>query len=367
MTYTLPRPEGWSFTTPKIIQLSWWKSVRPLSLLSYDLGIDLGTSNTLIYSPRHGIVLNESSIIAINSTTQVPIAIGTEARQLLGRTSENVRVCRPVRNGVIADLKLTQLMLQYFILKAQQGTCVFRPRLVIGCSCGATEVERKALIEAGLEAGAREVVLIEEPVAAAIGADLPIHKPNGNLVIDIGGGTTEMAIVCSSEAVFSQSIPVAGDTFNWAIIDYFRKTYHIHIGELTAESIKKQYGSASADSERDHSLIEVVGLSLGSGLPQRISMSCEELRHALSIPLDKIATNLLSFLERISPELLTDISERGIMLTGGGALLSGMDDFIRERTGLPVHVAQDPLTTVVLGTRYLIQGQQHLEDTCVAA
>ena len=360
MTYTFPCLEEWSLCTPKITQLSWWKSARSLRCLSYDLGIDLGTSNTLIYSSHQGIILHESSVIAFNSTTQVPITIGTEARQLLGRTSKNVKVYRPVRNGVVADLKLTQLMLQYFILKAQKGTRVFRPRLVIGCSSRATDIEREALIEAGLKAGAREVVLMDASIAAAIEAGLPIELPSGNLIIDIGGGTSEMAIVCSSEAVLSHSIPVAGDTFNQAIVDYFRRTYHIHIGELTAESIKIQYGSASVNSERDHSLIEVIGLNLCSGVPQRISVNCKELRHALFTPLRKIATAVISFLEKISPELLSDISERGMMLTGGGVLLPGMDDFIREQTGLPVHIAQDPLTSVALGTGGMLQGHQNV-------
>lgn len=355
MTYALSPPEEWSLTTPKTTPLSWWKSIRPLSHLTNDLGIDLGTSNTLIYSPHQGIVLQESSVIAIHQFTRAPIAVGTTARQLLGRTSAPVRVCRPVRNGVVADLELTQLMLHHFILKAQQGARIFRPRLVMGCSCGATDVERKALTEAALEAGAREVVLIDEPVAAAIGAGLPAEKPRGNLIVDIGGGTTEMAIVCSSQAVYSQAIPVAGDTFSQSISAYLRQTYQVHIGELTAESLKIQYGSVT-DSAADNAPIQIVGVHIGSGLPQRLSIDRGELRDALSPPLHKVAVSLLNLLEKISPELVTDISERGIMLTGGGALLSGIDTFIQDLTSLPVHVAQDPLHSVVLGTGSVLQG-----------
>lgn len=367
MTFSLSHQKGWSSATPKTTQLSWWKSIRPLSRLTNDLGVDLGTSNTLIYSPHQGIVLQESSVIAINQLTQAPMAIGASARQLLGRTSAPVRVCRPVRNGVVADLELTQLMLHHFILRAQQGIHVFRPRLVIGCSCGATEVERKALTEAALEAGAREVVLIDEPVAAAIGAGLPVENPGGNLIVDIGGGTTEMAIVCSSQTVYSQAIPVAGDTFNHAISEYLRRTYQVYIGELTAESLKIQYGSAAPDSAYDDALIEVVGVHVGSGLPQQLSTEGRELRDALSTPLHKIAVSLLSILEKISPEIVTDISERGIMLTGGGALLPGIDTFIRDLTGLPVHVAQDPLHSVVLGTGHLLQGCYQPQDVSIAA
>lgn len=356
MTYSLPSVARWSSSTPKQTQFSWWKSIRQLSCLPYDLGIDLGTSNTLVYSPDQGVLLQESSAIAINTFTRSPIAMGTVAGQLLGRTSPNVRVCRPVRNGVVADLDLTQLMLQYFIRKAQQGTRLLRPRLLIGCSCGATEVERAALIEAAFQAGAREVALIDEPVAAALGAGLPAEKPHGNFIIDIGGGTTEMAIVCSSEAVFSHAIAVAGNTFDQNICDYFRQTYQLHIGELTAENLKMRYGSTAFDVTRDHTPIEIAGVNSGSGLPQRISIPCGELREALFVSMDKIADALSRFLETIPPELITDISERGIMLTGGGAFLQGLDTLIRDRASLPVYVARTPLESVALGIGNMLQG-----------
>lgn len=366
MTYALSPSEEWSRTPPKHTSLLGWKSVRPFRHLSNDLGVDLGTSNTLIYSPHQGIVLQESSTIAIHQWTHTPIAVGNTARQLHGRTSAPVRVCRPVRNGVIANFNLTQVMLQSFIRKAQQGTRIFRPRLVLGCSCGATDIEREALTEAALEAGAREVVLVDEPVAAAIGVGLPIDKPKGNLIIDIGGGTTETAIVCSSQVVDSQVIPIAGDRFNQAIIDYLRQTYQVTIGELTAESIKIQYGTAT-DSAANDAPIEMVGINVGSGLPQRLVIDRGELRDALSSPLHKIAISLLNILERINPELVTDIAERGIILTGGGALLAGIDTYIQELTHLPVHVAQDPLHSVVLGAGYILQGNHEPQVVFKAA
>lgn len=356
MTYSLSSLDRWSSSIPKKSQFSWWKSIRQFSQLPFDLGIDLGTSSTLIYSSYQGILLQESSTIAINTSTQSPIAVGAVAGQLLGRTSPNVRVCRPVRNGVVADLNLTQLMLQYFIRKAQQGTRLLRPRLLIGCSCGATEVEQSALIEAAFQAGAREVALIDEPVAAAMGADLPAEKPHGNLIIDIGGGTTEMAVVCSSDAVFSHAIAIAGNTFDQNIREYFRQTHQLHVGELTAEHLKIRYGSTAFDIARDHAIIEIAGVNARSGLPRRISISCGELREALSVSMDKITDALSHFLETIPPELITDIAERGIMLAGGGALLQGLDTLIQDRVSLPVHMAKTPLKSVALGMGKMLKG-----------
>lgn len=360
MTYTLSQPQEGTFSSRNITRLFGLKKISPFHRLSADFGIDLGTSNTLVFNPHQGIVLQESSVIAMDTLKQVPVAIGSAAAQMLGRNSANVRVCRPVRNGVVTDLELTQLMLQYFILKAQRGTRVFRPRLVIGCSCGATDIEREALTEAALEAGARDVILIDEPIAAAMGVGLPIEKPIGNLIVDIGGGSTEMAIVCSSSTVLSQAVSVAGDTFNQAIVDYLRRNHQTQIGELTAEGLKIQYGSAAVDAKRDVDQFEVVGIHMGSGLPHRLTLQRGELREALSLSLQKIAKSLLNLLDRTSPELITDISERGIMLTGGGALLSGMDIFIKEQTGLPVHVADTPLNSVVLGTGAYLQGYFNL-------
>ncbi|KAI9132292.1 rod shape-determining protein [Acaryochloris sp. CCMEE 5410] len=362
MTYSLPPLGRRSSSSPKKPQFSWWKSIRRFSHLPFDLGIDLGTSNTLIYSPYQGILLQESSTIAINTSTQSPIAVGAVAGQLLGRTSPNIRVCRPVRNGVVADLDLTQLMLQYFIRKAQWGTRLLRPRLLVGCSCGATEVERSALIEAAFEAGAREVALIDEPVAAALGAGLPAEKPHGNLIVDIGGGTTEMAVVCASEAVFSHAIAVAGNRFDRNICDYFRQIHQLHLGELTAENLKIRYGSMASNDDRDHTLVEIVGVNAGSGLPQRISIAYGELREALSISMDKITDALSHFLETIPTELMTDIAERGMMLTGGGALLPGLDTLIRDRASLPVHVAKTPLKSVALGMGKIFQDRHPQQE-----
>lgn len=357
MTYTLPHPPSAPFSLPQVTHLSWWKKIRSLSRLSADLGIDLGTSNTLVLNPHQGIVLQEASAIAINSLTQCPTAIGSTAAHMLGRTSMNMQVHRPVRNGVVTDLKLTQLILQYFILKAQQGTRVFRPRLVIGCSCGATDIERGALVEAALEAGAREVILIDEPIAAAMGTGLPISNPYGNLIVDIGGGSTEMAVICSSATVLSQAIPVAGDALNQSIVNYFKQNHHTHIGELTAESIKIQYGSATAHTQRDTDSFEVMGIHMASGLPQRLTVQRGEVREALALPLQKISTSLLRFLDQIQPELIADIAERGIMLTGGGALLPSIDTLMQQQTGLPIHIADSPLTSVAIGTGAYLERQ----------
>lgn len=356
MNYALSPPDKWFTTTSQPLFDSWWKTLKALHHLNNALGIDLGTSNTLIYSPIEGVVLNEASIIAINQFTQTPISVGNTARQLLGRNCAPVVVCRPVKNGVIADLKLTQAMLQTFIRKAQRGTRIFRPRLVLGCSCGATSVEREALTEAAFDAGARDVVLIEEPIAAAVGIGLPIMKPKGNLIIDIGGGTTEMAVICSSQVINSQAIPIAGDSFNTAIIAYLKQIYQVKIGELTAESLKIQLGSDSDSSCNDRSM-EILGVNVGSGLPQRLEINSGELRDAISTPLHQIAVSLLNFLERTHPELISDIAERGIMVTGGGALLSGIDTFFQDLTHLPVHIAPNPLTSVVLGTGKILENE----------
>lgn len=362
MNYVLSPPDKWFTTTSQPLFDSWWKTLKALHHLNNALGIDLGTSNTLIYSPIEGVVLNEASIIAINQFTQTPISVGNTARQLLGRTCTPIVVCRPVRNGVIADLKLTQTMLKTFIRKAQQGTRIFRPRLVLSCSCGATSVERDALIDAAIDAGARDAVLIDEPIAAALGIGLPIMKPKGNLIIDIGGGTTEMAVICSSEIINSQAISIAGDSFNTAIIDYLRQIYQVNIGELTAENLKIQFGSAS-DSVRNDTPVEILGTNVGSGLPQRLEINSGELRDAISTPLHKIAVSLLNFLEKIHPELVSDIAERGIMVTGGGALLSGIDTLFQDLTHLPVHTAPNPLNSVVLGTGKILENEHQSNFT----
>lgn len=364
MNYALSPPDKWLTTTPPPIFDSWWKTLNVLHHLNNALGIDLGTSNTLIYSPIEGVVLNEASVIAINQFTQTPISVGNTARQMLGRTCTPVVVCRPVRNGVIADLKLTQTMLQAFIRKAQRGTRIFRPRLVLGCSCGATSVEGEALTEAALEAGARDVVLIDEPIAAALGIGLPISKPKGNLIIDIGGGTTEMAVICSSQVINSQAISIAGDSFNTAIIDYLRQIYQVKIGELTAESLKVKFCSAS-DSVCNDTPMEILGTNVGSGLPQRLEINSDELRDAISTPLHKIAVSLLNFLEKTHPELVSDIAERGIMVTGGGALLYGIDKYFQDLTHLPVHIAPNPLNSVVLGTGKILENK-HLSHFSIA-
>ena len=316
--------------------------------LSRDIGIDLGTANTLIHVSGKGVVLKEPSVVAMDLEEGVPLAVGEEAKSMLGRTPGNIKAVRPLRDGVIADFDAAEQMIKTFIQKCNEGKGLLAPRIVIGIPSGVTSVERRAVREAGL-AGAREVYLIDEPVAAAIGASLPVTEPVGTMIVDIGGGTTEVAVLSLGGTVVSESVRVAGDEINDSISVYLKKVHNMVVGERTAEKIKINIGSAFPDDEFDKNSMEVRGLHLLSGLPRSISLNSGEIREAMSDPLNKIIEAVKRTLERTPPELAADIVDRGIMLAGGGALVRGINDLITQETGILTHVAEDPLLCVVNG------------------
>jgi len=334
-----------------------------LGLFSNDMGIDLGTASTLVYTHNQGVVLCEPSVVAIQSGTSKVLAVGEEAKRMLGRTPGNIVAIRPMRNGVIADFEITESMLRYFITKVHNARRLVRPRMVIAIPSGITEVEKRAVKDSALHAGAREVYMIAEPIAAAIGVGLPIQEPHGNMIIDIGGGTTEMAVISLAGIVFSKSIRVAGDELDEAITNYLKKTYNLMVGERTAENIKMKIGSAyPLDEEMS---MEVRGRDLVSGLPKMITVSSEEVRESFAEPIAQIIEAVRITLERTPPELSADLIERGIVLAGGGALLRGVDKLIAEETGLPVHIADDPLTAVALGTGKVLTEIKYLKRILV--
>jgi len=328
--------------------------------LSRDMGIDLGTANTLVYVSGKGIVLSEPSVVAMDQSEKVPLAVGEDAKRMLGRTPGNVVALRPLRDGVIADFDTAELMLKHFIQRVHEGKALVSPRIVIGIPSGVTGVERRAVMEAASQAGAREVYLIDEPVAAAIGAGLPVAEPTGNMIIDIGGGTTEVAVLSLQGTVLSESVRVAGDELSDAIVQYMKKVHNLVIGERTAEEIKIQIGSAYP-SAADEDVMEVRGLHLLSGLPRTVTIKGPEIRESMSEPLSVIVDAVKRTLERTPPELAADIIDRGIMLAGGGALLKGIDTLISHETGIVVHVAADPLSCVVLGTGRVLENFKQLE------
>jgi rod shape-determining protein MreB and related proteins len=321
------------------------------------MGIDLGTANTLVYVSGKGIVLQEPSVVAIDQEKKEPLAIGEEAKQMLGRTPSNVIALRPLRDGVIADFDTAELMLQHFIRRVNDGRTLVRPRIVIGIPSGVTGVERRAVTEAAMHAGARDVRLIEEPIAAAIGAGLPVAEPTGNMIVDIGGGTTEVAVLSLQGSVLSESVRVAGDELNEAIVQYLKKVHNLTIGERTAEEIKIQIGSAYPTQDDDRAM-EVRGLHLLSGLPRTVSIKGGEVRESMAEPLSDIIEAVKRTLERTPPELASDIIDRGIMLAGGGSLLKGLDTLISHETGIVTHIAPDPLCCVVLGTGRVLENKQ---------
>ncbi len=319
-------------------------------LLSDDLAIDLGTANTLIYVKGQGIVCNESSVVAVQKDPRGGkrvLAVGLEAKRMLGRTPGNIVAIRPLKDGVIADFETTEAMLRYFIHKVHNRRTLVRPRIVICVPNGITEVEKRAVKESAESAGAREVYLIEEPMAAAIGAGLPVTEPVGNMIVDIGGGTTEVAVISLAGVVFSRSIRVGGDKMDEAIIQYIKRKYNLLIGERTAELIKITIGSAYPGDEI-HTM-EIKGRDLVAGVPKTVELSDEEIRDPLLESINQIVEAVRMALERTPPELAADIVDKGIVLAGGGALLRNLDILLREETGLPVVVAEDPLTTVVMG------------------
>ncbi len=332
--------------------------------LSSDIGIDLGTANTLVYVSGKGIVLEEPSVVAVDQNTQEPLAVGEEAKKMLGRTPGNVVASRPLRDGVIADFQTAETMLKYFIQQVNGKSLwkpLSRPRIVIGIPSGVTDVEQRAVMEAALQAGARDVYLIGEPVAAAIGAGLPVAEATGNMIIDIGGGSTEVAVLSLQGTVLSESVRVAGDELSDSIIQYMKKVHNLVIGERTAEEIKIRVSSAYPTEGDDELSMEVRGLHLLSGLPRMVTIKAPEIRESMSEPLSVIVDAVKSTLERIPPELASDIVDRGIMLAGGGALLRGLDTLISHETGIVTHIAPDPLQCVVLGTGNSLENFQQLE------
>jgi rod shape-determining protein MreB len=316
--------------------------------LSSDIGIDLGTANTLVYVKDQGIVLREPSVVAVQSGTNKVLAVGDDAKRMLGRTPANIVAVRPMKDGVIADFEVTEAMLRHFISKVHNGRVRVKPRVVIAVPSGITEVEKRAVRESAIHAGAREVYLIEEPMAAAIGVGLPVQDPAGNMIIDIGGGTTEVALISLSGIVFSKSLRVAGDELDEAIVQYMKRAYNLMIGERTAEEIKIKIGSAHPTEEETS--MEVKGRDLVAGLPKTIRITSQEVREALLEPISAIVDSVRTTLERCPPELSADLVDRGLVLAGGGALLRGLDKLLSRETGLPVHVAEDPLGAVAEGT-----------------
>ena len=317
-----------------------------LGMMSNDLAIDLGTATTLVYVKGKGIVLCEPSVVAIQRGTSRVLAVGDEAKRMIGRTPGNIAAIRPLKDGVIADFEVTEAMLRYFIQKVQPRK-LNKPLVVVAIPSGITEVEKRAVRDSALRAGAREVFLVEEPKAAAIGVGLPIHEPGGNMIIDVGGGTTEMAVLSLDGIVVSRSIRVAGDEMNAVIVEHIRKTYNLMIGERTSEDIKIQIGSAYA--LEDEMTMDVRGRDLVTGLPKTVTITSEEVREALSEPVREIVEAARQTLERTPPELSADLVDRGIVMAGGGSQLRGLDKLLSEETGLPVHIAENPVTAVALG------------------
>lgn len=326
---------------------------RLLGVFSNDIGIDLGTATTLVYVKGQGVVLCEPSVVAIDKVSHQILAVGEEAKRMLGRTPGNIMAIRPMKDGVIADFDITEAMLRYFIRKIYRRKRIVNPRVIIAVPSGITEVEKRAVKDSAERAGARSpVYLVEEPIAAAIGVGLPIQEPSGNMIVDIGGGTTEIAVISLAGIVFAKSIRIGGDEFDDAIVGHLKKTYNLAIGERTAEEIKIRIGSAFPLEEE--TTIDVKGRDILAGLPKTITISSEEVREALAEPISVILEAIRITLERTPPELSADLIDRGMILAGGGALLRGLDKLIAEETGLPVHIADDPLTAVALGTgRYL--------------
>lgn len=330
------------------------------SLISNDIGIDLGTSSILVYIKGRGVVLKEPSVVAVNRDTNKVLAYGEDARLMLGRTPDNITAVRPLRQGVISDYTLTEKMLKYFITKAVGKRTLRKPRISVCIPSGATEVEKKAVEDAAYHAGAREVTIIEEPVAAAIGAGIDISKPQGNMIIDIGGGTSDIAVIALDGPVVSESIKIAGDDFDEAILRYMRKKHNLLIGERTAEDIKINIGCASKRPE--NVTMEVRGRNLVTALPKTVIVSSDEIMDALLEPATMIVNAVHNVLERTPPELAADIYERGIVMTGGGSLLYGLDKLMQGKTGITTVLAEDPLTAVAIGTGKYIDFANGDED-----
>ena len=338
-----------------------------LGWFSNDLAIDLGTANTVVYAKGRGIVVSEPSVVAVARDSRgvdKVRAVGREAKEMLGRTPGNIVAIRPMKDGVIADFEITEAMLRYFITKVHDRKRMVRPRIVIAVPSGITEVEKRAVRESAMSAGAREVYLIDEPMAAAIGAGLPITEPSGNMIIDIGGGTTEVAVISLSGIVYANSTRVGGDKMDEAIINYVKRKYNLLIGERTAELVKINIGTA-APIEGGVESMEVKGRDLVAGVPKILELKSEEVREALSEPVNAVVESVRIALERTPPELAADIVDKGIVLVGGGSLLRNLDYLLRESTGLPVMLAEDPLTAVAIGTGRTLDEIKLLKDVAI--
>ena len=329
------------------------------SLFSNDIGIDLGTANSLVFVRDQGIVLSEPSVVAVDADSNRVLAVGMEAKKMLGRTPGNIRAIRPMKEGVIADFEITEEMLRYFIQKVHNRLKIMQPRVLVAVPSGITQVENRAVIDSAMRAGAREVFVIKEPMAAAIGVGIPVHEPSGNMVVDIGGGTTEVAVISLSGIVEDKSVRIGGDTMDEAIQQYIKRAYSLLIGERTAETIKIDIGSAYPLKEELK--MDVKGRDLNSGLPKTITITSQEMRESMAEPLHTIVDAVRTTLERCPPELAADLVDRGLVLAGGGALLRGLDKLLREETGLPVHIAEDPLSAVAEGTGKVLLEPQFLK------
>jgi len=346
-----------------------------LGMFSNDLAIDLGTANTLVYLKGKGVVVSEPSVVAVQKDSvgqKKVLAVGTDAKNMLGRTPGSIVAIRPMKDGVIADFDITEEMLRYFIRKIHNRKALVRPRIVICVPSGITQVEKRAVKESAESAGAREVYLIEEPMAAAIGAGLPITEASGNMIVDIGGGTTEVAVISLAGIVYAKSVRVGGDKMDEALVQHLKRKYNLLIGERTAEEIKIQIGSAHPDtvgsaSEGHAKTMEVKGRDLVSGIPKTLEIDAQEIREALSEPINAIVEAVRIALERTPPELAADIVDKGIVLAGGGALLRNLDQLLREETGLPVVIAEDPLSCVVLGSGKVLDELDLLKQVTVAS
>ena len=337
-----------------------------LGFFSNDLAIDLGTANTCVYVKGQGIVLREPSVVAVKQDikgSQKVLAVGDEAKRMLGRTPGNIVAIRPMKDGVIADFEITEAMLRHFISKVHNSRRLVRPRIIICVPTGITQVEKRAVKESAQSAGAREVYLIEEPMAAAIGANLPITEPTSNMVVDIGGGTTEVAVISLSGVVYSKSVRVGGDKMDEAIMQHVKRKYNMLIGESTAEQIKIEAGSAYPSNDETDMVVK--GRDLVSGIPQNISITSEEVRKAISEQVDSIVQAVRIALEQTPPELAADIVDKGIVITGGGALLKGLDQLLREETGLPITVVDQPLDTVVMGSGKALDNLDVLKEVTI--
>ena len=337
---------------------------RIFGFLSADMAIDLGTANTLVYVKGRGIVLNEPSVVAIaevKGKKQV-LAVGEEAKQMLGRTPGNIRAIRPLRDGVIADFEVAEEMIKYFIRKVHNRRSFASPLVIICVPSGSTAVERRAIQESAESAGARKVLLIEEPMAAAIGAGLPVTEPTGSMVVDIGGGTTEVAVLCLGGIVYSRSVRVGGDKMDEAIIGYIRRNHNLLVGEASAARVKEEIGSACPPENGDGATMEIKGRDLMNGVPKELIVSERQIAESLADPVGAIIETVKVALEHTAPELAADIVDKGIVLTGGGALLGNMDYALRHATGLPVSLADDPLSCVVLGTGRALEEMKRLKD-----